>query len=108
MAISRTLVIVILSFLGFLIILLIVLYFYRIPIKYVPFFNISKNLQAITSQILLLNIRRKKADSIFFLISLILAILVIITMAILYYNIYRQSISLDIENRTEKIIEEYR
>ncbi|MEM0325100.1 MAG: hypothetical protein QXW35_04315 [Candidatus Aenigmatarchaeota archaeon] len=108
MAISRALVIVVLAFLGFLIIFLIILYFYRIPLKYTSIFNVSKNLQSITSYIFLLNCRKKKANGMSFLTYLILAILVIIAISIIYYMIYKQSISLNIEDLADKIIEENR
>jgi len=102
MAVERTIVILILSIIGLIIVLFLIIYFYNYPKKYMDYFNITKHVKEIT--IILLAYNRKKGNTISFFIFLILAIIVIIAIALLYYFSYKGVMHADITNKTEGLI----
>lgn len=106
MGVDKAIVTVILVFIGLLITIAIIFYYYRIIVKRAEDFNSTKKINEILSIVPLLSVfsKNKRSNSISFFIFLILALVVIITITILYYLIYRGAISTNIENETNKII----
>jgi len=102
MAVERTIVIIILSIIGLIIVLFLIIYFYSYPKKYVDYFNITKHVGQISPFLLAYN--RKKGNTISFFIFLILAVIVIIAIALLYYFSYKGIMYADVTNKTEGLI----
>ncbi|MEM4772952.1 MAG: hypothetical protein QW648_03005 [Nanoarchaeales archaeon] len=111
MGVERAIVIVILTFIGLLIMLFLILYYYRASVRRVNILNISEK----TDEILSISLpailyskrfflKNKKANTISFFIFLLLAILVIIAMVMIYYLIYRGIISYRIEEKAEEVL----
>jgi len=104
MAIERTVVIIILSLIGLIIVLFLIIYFYNYPKRYVDYLNISQHIKETLGIFLLCS--RKRGNTMSFFIFLILAIIVIIAVALLYYLSYKQIILVDVTNKTEGLINE--
>lgn len=106
MGIDKAIVTVILVFIGLVIMIAIIFYYYKIIVKRADSFNTTKKINEILSIVPLSFVfsKNKKANNLSFFIFLILALLVIVAMIFLYYLIYRGVISFDIENETNKAI----
>jgi len=102
MAVERTIVIIILSIIGLIIVLYLIIYFYNYPKNYVDYLNITKHVKEIS--LFLLAYKRKRGDTMSFFIFLILAVIVIIAVALLYYFSYKGIMYADITNKTEGLI----
>jgi len=103
MAVERAIVIIILSFIGLIIILFLILYFYNYPRKYADYFNLTKQVEKVSILPFTLY-KRKRGDTMSFFIFLILAIVVIIAVVMLYFLSYKEIISIDIGNKTEGLL----
>jgi len=102
MAVERTIVIIILSIIGLIIVLYLIIYFYNYPEKYSGHLNITEHVGKLS--LFLLAHNRKRGDTMSFFIFLILAVIVIIAVALLYYFSYKGIMYADITNKTEGLI----
>ncbi|MEM1684132.1 MAG: hypothetical protein QW038_01905 [Nanopusillaceae archaeon] len=110
MGVDRSIVIIILTFVGLLIMLALIIYYYGAAVRRADVLNVSKKMDeilSISSPIILYpkkNLKNKRTNSMSFFVFLILAIVVIVAMVMIYYLIYRGIISYKIEERAEELL----
>ena len=104
MAVSRTLVAILLAFIGLVIVLFLIIYFYSYPKKYVNYFNVSNDINNINLLVYALLYKRKKSNTSSFFIFLILALIIIIAVGTLYILSYKMVISINIGKGAQKLI----